>query len=336
MQKRKPLFSKTLAIALSGVLTFTASPAHALLGEQVLNEGMTHPDVKVLQEELKILGLYELENATAYYDEYTAQSVRSFQISNNLEINGTFDLATYETLQNVKNGTAGEQVVALAPNVNKASKLTFNRALNLKDSGQDVERLQEALKAIGYLDIDECTDYFGEQTKTALMSFQEDNELAPDGLAGLRSIEAINQVLTGRGIALPEVSRGSDIGGLVADIISTGKKYLGVRYTFGGTSPKGFDCSGFTSYVYKQNGISIPRATTGQATAGTKVAKSDLQPGDLIIFSNTYKAGPSHAGIYIGEGQFIHASSVGSGGVIISDINSNYYLNHFSYGRRVL
>jgi len=213
--------------------------------------------------------------------------------------------------------------------------LTYDRELSLKITGEDVRTLQEALKAMKYLDIDNCTDYYGAQTEEALKAFQTSQGLKADGIAGLRTIEAINKVLSGRGIALPEPTRGSETRSVATNIIATGKKYIGVPYSFGGTSPKGFDCSGFTSYVYKQHGISVPRDTNGQAGAGTKVSKVDLKPGDLLIFSNTYKTGPSHAGIYMGNGQFVHASTTRSGGVIISDLNSNYYANHFSYGRRV-
>lgn len=81
-------------------------------------------------------------------------------------------------------------------------------------------------------------------------------------------------------------------------------------------------------------GISIPRSTSTQANAGTRLSKSQLQAGDLLIFSNTYKAGPSHAGIYIGNGQFIHAGNSRTG-VLTSNINSGYYSSKFSYGRRV-
>lgn len=331
MQKRKALKGTTLALALSGILTFASSPTYAVLGDQVLKEGMDHPDVQVLQEELKNIGLYNNENTTTYYDEITAQAVRAFQITQGIEINGVFDLNTYEKLMATSGTTP-----SLSPEVNsKASKLVFDRELSLKDEGEDVKQLQEALKAMGYLVIDNCTYYFGQQTEAALSAFQEEQGLVVDGIAGLRTIEAINKVLSGRGIALPEVSRGAELGSLANNIIATAKKYQGVRYSFGGSSPKGFDCSGFTSYVYKQHGITLPRATTGQATVGTKVGKAELRTGDLIIFSNTYKAGPSHAGIYIDNGKFIHASSVGSGGVIISDLNSDYYSKHFSYGRRV-
>ncbi len=327
MQKRKTLKGTTLALALSGVLSFASSPTYAVLGDQELMEGMNHPDVQVLQEELKSIGLYDVESTSTYFDENTTKAVRSLQILQGIEISGIFDLNTYDALIALKDSSA---------NNNKAAKLTFYRNLSLKDTGEDVRQLQEALKVMGYLEIDQCTEYFGEQTEGALKSFQEDNELIPDGIAGLRTIEAINKTLVGRGIALPEVSRGTELGSKAANILATAKKYLGVRYSYGGSTPNGFDCSGFTSYVFKQHGITLPRATTGQATVGTKVSKADLQPGDLVIFSNTYKAGPSHVGIYMGNGKFIHSSSTGSGGVIISDINSNYYSSHFSYGRRVL
>lgn len=341
MLRAKAIKGTTLALALSGLLTFAASPSFAVLGDQELKKGMDHPDVKVLQEELKNFGLYTENEFTTYFGESTEISVRALQISQGIEINGIFDGTTFEALMALKGKplTTNNKVVVeeLGPEVGKTSaKLVYDRDLNLESSGEDVRQLQEALKAMGFLSIDNCTDYFGTQTENALKSFQQSNGLIADGAAGLRTIDAINKVLAGRNITLPEPTRGSEVGSIAKDIITTGRKYLGVRYSYGGSSPKGFDCSGFTSYVFKQHGITLPRSTVDQATIGTKVGKADLKPGDILIFSNTYKKGPSHAGIYIGNGQFIHASSVGSGGVVISDINSDYYSSHFSYGRRVL
>lgn len=341
MLKTNALKGTTLALALSGIMTFAASPAYAVLGDQTLKKGMENTDVQVLQEELKNFGLYNHSKTTTYYSEITEQSVKAFQESQGLDINGIFDINTFQALMALKEVTPTSEenleVVTLPIEVQAPVKqaLNFEREINLKSTGSDVKQLQEALKGLGFLVIDNTTDYFGTQTEEALKAFQSSQELIPDGIAGLRTIESINRVLAGRGIVLPEVSRSADRS-RATNVIETGKKYMGVRYVFGGTSPKGFDCSGFTSYVFKQNGITLPRATTGQATAGTKVSKADLQAGDLVIFSNTYKKGPSHVGIYIGSGQFIHASSTRSGGVIISDLNSSYYTNHFSYGRRVL
>ncbi len=117
-------------------------------------------------------------------------------------------------------------------------------------------------------------------------------------------------------------------------IVAEAKKYQGVRYVYGGASPSGFDCSGFVYYVYKQCGYSITRTATSQSYDGVKVARGDMVPGDIIIFLNGAKSAIGHAGIYIGNGQFIHASS-GSGRVVISSLSSSYYDTRFYTARRV-
>ncbi len=116
-------------------------------------------------------------------------------------------------------------------------------------------------------------------------------------------------------------------------VIATAKNYMGVPYVWGGESPRGFDCSGFTQYVLKKNGISIPRVTSDQYDTGKSVSKSNLKVGDLVFFT-TYKAGPSHVGFYIGSGKFIHASS--SKGVTISSLDSSYYSSRYIGARRVI
>ena len=117
-------------------------------------------------------------------------------------------------------------------------------------------------------------------------------------------------------------------------IVTTAKKYIGVPYVWGGESPKGFDCSGYVQYVFKMHGISLNRTTETQYKHGSYVSKSNLKPGDLVFFQNTYRAGISHVGIYIGNGQFIHASS--SKGVTISNLSSSYYTSHYYGARRIL
>ena len=125
------------------------------------------------------------------------------------------------------------------------------------------------------------------------------------------------------------------------DIVDTAMAHLGTRYVYGGASPSGFDCSGFTMYVYGQYGYALPHTATGQwqSGLGTRVYSiSELQPGDLVFFNDPARnAGKacSHAGIYIGNGQHIHASSSRSGGVIISDLTSGYYNNYFVGGIHV-
>lgn len=122
------------------------------------------------------------------------------------------------------------------------------------------------------------------------------------------------------------------------EIVAYAKKYLGYDYVYGGSSPKtGFDCSGFTSYVYKNFGYSLSRSSVGQASNGVKVSKENLQPGDLVIYKNTSLTKIGHVGIYIGDNKMIHASEPGVG-VIITDIDSkaHNYPQRFVMGRRII
>ena len=118
-----------------------------------------------------------------------------------------------------------------------------------------------------------------------------------------------------------------------SSIVATAKKYLGYNYTYGGSSPStGFDCSGFTSYIFKQHGISLNRTAAGQYSNGVAVSRANLQPGDLVMFG---KSGINHVAIYIGGGKIIHASTP-STGVRIDSLSTGYYNNNYVGARRVL
>ncbi|MFD2117084.1 C40 family peptidase [Paenibacillus yanchengensis] len=111
---------------------------------------------------------------------------------------------------------------------------------------------------------------------------------------------------------------------------------LGVKYSYGGTTKKGFDCSGFTSYVFDEMDINLSRASTGQANEGSKVSKDELIPGDLIFFdtSGANNGEITHVGIYVGDGKFAHAST--SRGVVYDKLDSKYYKPRYVTARRVM
>ncbi len=120
------------------------------------------------------------------------------------------------------------------------------------------------------------------------------------------------------------------------EIVKYAKQYLGSKYVYGGSSPKGFDCSGFTMYVYKQFGVSLSHSATAQSKIGTSIKKENLQLGDLVFFSD-YKTfqGIGHCGIYIGDGKFIHASTEKTG-VITSSLNSGSYIKRYVKATRLI
>jgi cell wall-associated NlpC family hydrolase len=111
-------------------------------------------------------------------------------------------------------------------------------------------------------------------------------------------------------------------------VVGIAMQYLGVPYVWGGSSPRGFDCSGFVSYVFAQIGVSLPHSSYAMFGMGTPVSISQLQPGDLVFFT-----GASHMGIYIGGGQFIHAPHTGD--VVKISSLSGYYSSNFAGARRI-
>jgi cell wall-associated NlpC family hydrolase/nucleoid-associated protein YgaU len=118
------------------------------------------------------------------------------------------------------------------------------------------------------------------------------------------------------------------VGGGGATLVANAMKYIGYRYVFGGTSPAGFDCSGFVYYIHNNSGSPVGRGMWQQYNGGAHISLSALQPGDTVFFANTYMPGLSHDGIYIGGGQFVHASDERTG-VTVSSLNSGYWQAHY-------
>ncbi len=200
----------------------------------------------------------------------------------------------------------------MMPTIAQADYYSEQKTLYYGLRSGEVQNLQKDLQYLGYFTQPDTTTYFGSITKNAVIVFQKNNGLVADGVVG------------------PQTSRMLK----AKKVVKSAKGYTGVPYAWGGSSPAGFDCSGFTSYVFKRNGFTIPRVSADQYNFGKWVNKNQLLPGDLVFFT-TYKPGPSHVGIYLGNGQFAHASS-GAGKITISSMSNPYYSQRYLGARRVI
>lgn len=192
------------------------------------------------------------------------------------------------------------------------------------DQGTDVAELQTRLNALGY-DAGSSDGDFGETTLKAVKAFQKDRGLEADGVVGSQTYLAL------MGRDMPVSRDASGFG--VRRVVQSALRYQGVPYVFGGTSPSGFDCSGYVRFVFAQAGVYLPRSADEQYEVGYAVSYDNLQTGDLVFFT-TYAYGASHSGIYLGNGKFISATS--SRGVVIDRLDSGYWGARYIGARRVL
>ena len=196
-------------------------------------------------------------------------------------------------------------------------------AFRVGDQGTDVAEIQGQLGRLGY---DVWADgEFGPATAEAVKAFQTSKGMNADGQVGDSTYTAL------LGKSMPAVSHGSNY--INRTVISESMQYLGVPYVFGGTTPNGFDCSGYVQYVFAHAGVYLPRTADVQYECGTPVSSGELMPGDLVFFT-TYAPGASHVGIYLGDRQFINASS--SRGVSVASLDSSYWGSCYIGARRVM
>ncbi|KIL74574.1 C40 family peptidase [Bacillus badius] len=183
---------------------------------------------------------------------------------------------------------------------------------------QDVKELQQALKSKGYYHSSLDTT-FGPLTKTAVIKLQKAHGLKADGIAGKNTFRVLGKS------GSPAASKPASSASSKTNAASYAQKFMRVPYKWGGTTPSGFDCSGFLGYVYRNSAnISLPRTVSGIYSKGKRTSSPKV--GDLVFFE-TYKKGASHAGIYLGGNQFIHSSS--SAGVTISSLKSTYWSKRY-------
>lgn len=205
----------------------------------------------------------------------------------------------------------------------KKTKEKQQSKVQVQQSNWRLKVAQQKLQVLGFSD-ERPSGRMTEATSTALKSFQKQHKLKADGELN----DATYQKLTWEAFAkegIPKVKG--------KEIVSRAAKYKGVPYVFGGTTTKGFDCSGYVQYVFKDCKAKLPRLADEQALQGIFVTQKQLRPGDLVFFT-TYAAGASHVGIYAGDGQFWSASS--SKGVMLSSLKDDYWKQRYYGARRVL
>ncbi|QQK80048.1 C40 family peptidase [Salicibibacter cibi] len=213
------------------------------------------------------------------------------------------------------------------------------------DQGSEVEQLQSDLSENGYtVQVD---GIFGPETENAVKTYQSDQGLGVDGVAGPNTYDALASEESSSEDASSSydssngdesVSEGSGNGDSSSEesenqdpssnsgIVATAESVLGTPYVWGGTTPDGFDSSGFINYVYDQNGIDVSR-THEEMWENDGEHVTSMNVGDLVFFEGTYDtSGASHSGIYIGDDQMIHA---GSEGIVQADVTSDYWQDHF-------
>ena len=191
------------------------------------------------------------------------------------------------------------------------------------DKGWKIKQAQQYLQKLGF-EPGEMDGRFTKSTRKAIRKFQKKYNLKETGNLDNATYEELKWQ-----------AEAKEYGGNVAStkILKTAAQYKGVPYVFGGTTPNGFDCSGYVQYVFAKNGIRLTRTADTQALEGKFVSKKNLKPGDLVFFT-TYEPGASHVGIYAGNQKFWNATS--SRGIMLSDLNDSYWGPRYYTARRIL
>ena len=211
---------------------------------------------------------------------------------------------------------------------------TKTQAKTTKDKNDSVPKPSESMSSIGIVTGSDVRMRGGPGTNYAVVCFLGKGvKLDITGKTGNWYATSYNGQ---KGYVSADYVKLSDNSSQAGQIIATAKEYLGTPYVWGGTTPRGFDCSGFVQYIFNQYGYKLHRVASDMyANDGVKVDKSNLKPGDLVFFSSSSDA-VGHVGMYIGNGQFIHASS-GSGKVVITELEgTSYYISHYVGAKRVL
>jgi peptidoglycan hydrolase-like protein with peptidoglycan-binding domain len=286
---------------------------------KVLKLESTGQDVVNLQTDLKYLGFFTFYKITDYYGPITTEAVRKFQISQKLKATGVADATTLDLIKKAvaaKKSPAPVPTKPATPSTKTAPPQSAAADLKFGMRGAEVTKLQTRLKNLGFFTYPMITDYFGTVTEESVEKFQKTYGLAVTGIVNNTFLTKLTEVEKQKG----QTVKTSDQ--ITINVIANAAELMGTPYQWGGTTPKGFDCSGFVQYVFAKEGVQLPRTVAQMWNATTSVKEPAV--GDLVFFE-TYTSGPSHLGIYIGNNQFVHSGS--STGVTVSNLSLKYWQN---------
>ncbi|VVN66985.1 C40 family peptidase [Pseudomonas fluorescens] len=170
------------------------------------------------------------------------------------------------------------------------------------------------------------------------VSQQEPQQQVTNSVTAQSSSVYLEDLATEKELAVFNDNKPYQMPVLADSILERGMSLIGTRYRFGGTSEAGFDCSGFIGYLFREEaGMNLPRSTREMINVDAPlVARNKLKPGDLLFFSTNGRGRVSHAGIYLGDDQFIHSSSRRSGGVRVDKLGDSYWSKTFIEAKRAL
>ncbi|NEU30381.1 endopeptidase SpoIID/LytB [bacterium LRH843] len=285
---------------------------------QLIRLGSSGQAVKELQEQLRNLGMFQ-GAADGQFNDATHHAVKQFQQEQRLSVDGIVGPKTWSSLAVAK--PTGSTASPVQPPAQQPAVQTGSSLLRIGTQNEAVAAMQSQLKRIGLLN-QESDGHFGTMTEQAIRAFQRQQGLTVDGIAGPATLERLNKLASGQSQPASEFN--------AIHVVADASELLGVPYVWGGISIDGFDCSGFLHYVYAKNGIQLPRTVAGIWDAGTDVGEPRV--GDLVFFE-TYTSGPSHAGIYIGNNQFVHSGS--STGVTVASMDTAYWKDRYLGTKRV-
>ncbi|MDQ0257228.1 peptidoglycan hydrolase-like protein with peptidoglycan-binding domain [Evansella vedderi] len=335
------------------------APLQQLQTNQTLRVGSRGAEVEKLQQYLKQAGFFDHPTVTGFYGAITEEAVRRFQRSRGLTVDGLAgrqtltavnkEIAAGSTVNNSSTnrtnnqssgGTSstsntGSQTTNVSSTATQQSSQTAPTTtasqpasviLQSGSRGDSVTELQSRLRVLGHFN-QEPTGFFGDITRNAVIQFQRQWNLVDDGLVTQATWNKLEEVSS---VHLASAEPDSVTAFNVLNLIADAGTYIGTPYLWGGTTGAGFDCSGFIQYIFRKNGVLLPRTVAQQWNATTTVSKPRV--GDIVYFE-TYRTGPSHNGIYIGNNQFIHSGS--STGVTISSLSNSYWSARYLGAKRI-